>query len=91
MHSLLTVLTLLASIAICARLLTYHRPPGTRYRRGVGWCAWLLIASTGGQALHILLAGAASQVSPWQLGVLIVLAVLTYRAEGNVARILRVD
>ncbi|RBD09661.1 phage holin family protein, partial [Xanthomonas oryzae pv. oryzae] len=26
MHSLVTVLTLMASLAICVRLLTYHRP-----------------------------------------------------------------
>ena len=56
-----------------------------------GLCAWLLIVCTGGQALHILLVGAAAHASPWQLGVLAVLAVLTYRARGNVARILRVD
>ncbi|AZR24755.1 phage holin family protein [Xanthomonas vasicola] len=90
MHSLVTVLTLMASLAICVRLLTY-RPVDARHRRGAGWCAWLLIASTGGQALHILLAGAGSQVSLCHLGTLIVLAVLTYRAQGNVARILKVD
>jgi len=88
-HSLVTILTLLASIAICVRLLTYHRPPDARHRRSASWCAWLLIASTGGQALHILLAGAAAQVTAWNLGVLIVLAVLTYRAGGNVARLMR--
>ncbi|RBF12281.1 phage holin family protein, partial [Xanthomonas oryzae pv. oryzae] len=49
MHSLVTVLTLMASLAICVRLLTYHRPVDARHRRGAGWCAWLLIASTGGQ------------------------------------------
>lgn len=91
MHSLVTVLSLLASIAICVRLLTYHRPADARHRHGASWCAWLLIASTGGQALHILLAGAAAQVTAWNLGVLIVLAVLTYRARGNVARLMRFD
>lgn len=91
MHSVVTVLTLIACAAICVRLLTYRRGPDTTHRVGVGLCAWLLIACTGGQALHILLVGAAAQASPWQLGVLAVLAVLTYRARGNVARILRVD
>jgi hypothetical protein len=87
-HSLVTVLTLLVSIAICIRLLTYHRPHDARHHRGASWCAWLLVASTGGQALHILIVGHASQVNVWQLGLLIVLAVLTYRAGGNVARLL---
>lgn len=87
MHSLVTVLTLLVSAAICARLLTYHRPRHARHRRAASWCAWLLVASTGGQALHILIAGPASPVSVWQLGLLIVLAVFTYRARGNVARL----
>ncbi|RPE74620.1 phage holin family protein [Vulcaniibacterium tengchongense] len=91
MHSLVTVLTLIACLAICARLLTYKRGPDARHRVGVGLCAWLLIVCTGGQAIHIALVGAAAHVSPWQLGVLLVLAVLTYRARGNVARILRVD
>jgi len=90
-HSAVTTLTLIACIAICVRLLSYRRGPDTTHRVGVGLCAWLLIVCTGGQALHILLVGAAAHTSPWQLGVLAVLAVLTYRARGNVARILRVD
>lgn len=89
MHSLVTVLTLLASVAICVRLLTYRRPDDATHRHSASWCAWLLIASTGGQALHILLAGAAAQVNAWNLGVLLVLVVLTYRARGNVARLMR--
>lgn len=89
MHSLVTVLTLLASLAICVRLLTYHRPADARHRHSASWCAWLLIASTGGQALHILLAGAAAEVPPWHLGTLLALAVLTFRARGNVARLMR--
>jgi len=90
-HSAVATLTLIACIAICVRLLSYRRGPDTTHRIGVGLCAWLLIVCTGGQALHILLVGAAAHASPWQLGVLAVLAVLTYRARGNVARILRVD
>ncbi|MDQ8035392.1 MAG: phage holin family protein [Bordetella sp.] len=89
MHSLVTVLTLVASVAICVRLLTYHRPDDARHRRCASWCAWLLIASTGGQALHILLAGAAAQVNAWHLGTLLVLLFLTFRARGNVAHLMR--
>ena len=91
MHSLIAALTFGTCVAICARLLTYRRGPDTTHRIGVGLCAWLLIVCTGGQAIHIVLGGAAAHASPWQLGVLAVLAVLTYRARGNVARILRVD
>jgi len=80
-----------AGVAICARLLTYKRGPDTTHRAGVGLCAWVLIACTGGEAIHIALIGAAASASPWQLGVLAVLVLLTYRARGNVARILRVD
>lgn len=91
MHNVITALTLIACVAICTRLITYQRGPDAAHRIGVGLCAWLLIVCTGGQAIHIALAGAAARTSPWQLGVLVVLAVLTYRARGNVARILRVD
>ena len=91
MHSLVTFLTLLASVAVCLRLLTYHRSADARHRLGASWCAWLLIASTGGHALQILLAGPAAHASVWDLGLLIVLAVLTYRTRGNVAQLMRFD
>nr|WP_225583561.1 phage holin family protein [Pseudoxanthomonas sp. PXM02] len=88
---MITLLTLAANAAVCARLVTYRRMPGTRYRMGVSLCAWLLIACTGGQALQILLIGARAHPNLWQLGVLLVLAILSFRARGNVARILKVD
>ncbi|KAF1719809.1 phage holin family protein [Pseudoxanthomonas wuyuanensis] len=91
MPDLVTFLTFAACSAICGRLMTYRRAPGTRYRIGVSVCAWGLVACTGGQALQILLIGARSHPSGWQLGVLLVLAVLSFRARGNVARILKVD
>ena len=91
MPDVLSLLTLATSSAVCGRLLTYRRLPGARVRRGVGLCAWLLIVCTGGQALQILLAGATSHPSVLQLGILLVLAVLSFRARGNVARILKVD
>lgn len=48
-------------------------------------CEWLSVM------LAILLAKPATAVSPFILIVLLVLAVLVYRAGGNVARILRMD
>ena len=91
MPDLINLLTAMACMAICGRLLTYRRGPDSRHRIGVGVCAWVLIASTGGQALQILIAGQRAHPSVWQLGVLLVLVFLSFRARGNVARILRVD
>ncbi len=91
MSEFLTLLTFVASSAICVRLLTYRRPAGVRRRWGVGLCAWVLIACAGGLALQILVLGKQSETSVLHLGILIVLAVLSFRARGNVARILKVD
>lgn len=91
MPDLIALCTFVACAAICGRLLTYRRGPGTRHRAGIGMCAWLLIVSTGGQALQIVVSGAHAHSNPWQLGVLLVLVVLSFRAHGNVARILKVD
>lgn len=91
MPDLINLLTAAACMAICVRLITYRRSPGSRHRFGVGLCAWVLIASTGGQGLQILLAGSRSHPSAWHLGVLMVLAFLSFRARGNVAHILKVD
>lgn len=91
MSEFLSILTLAASLSVCGRLLTYRRLPGTRFRWGVGLCAWILIACTGGQALQILVQGAQAHPDVLQLGILLVLAFLSFRARGNVARILKVD
>lgn len=91
MHSLLIVATLISSLAICVRLITYRPGPDARHRFGVSCCAWLLIACTGGLAIHVALLGASAQVSVWQLGLLVVLLLVTYRARGNVAQLLRVE
>lgn len=91
MHSLIALLTLLCNTAICVRLITYRSGPDARRRHGIGWLAWLLIASTGGQAMDIMLLGAHARPSIWQLGVVIVLMVLAFRAHGNVASIMRME
>jgi len=90
-HNLLVVATLVSSLAICVLLTTYRPGPDARHRIGVSCCAWLLIACTGGLAINVALFGAAAHVSVWQLGLLLVLLLVTYRARGNVARILRVE
>jgi len=90
MHDLIAIAALLASAYICARLLTYRRGPASRHRPLVAWCAWLLVAATGGNALHLMLRGpSAALACPWSLCVLGVLAFLTWRARGNLAHLLR--
>lgn len=91
MAEFLSTGTLLCCLAICVRLLTYCPAEGARHRHGVAWCAWLLIAATGGQALQIILQGAKAPTSGWQLMLLVVLLVTTYRARGNVAHLFGVD
>lgn len=80
--------------AICLRIAVYRRE-GARYRAGVSWLAYILAIGTGCESLLITLsvvfAKPVSSVSPFLLLVLVVLAVLVYRAQGNVARILRMD
>lgn len=87
MAEFMTTATLLLSLAICVRLLTYRSSPGASHRPGIAWCAWLLIAATGGQALQIVLQGSRANVSVWQLALLLVLVVATYRSRGNVAHL----
>lgn len=91
MDEFLSAATLICSVATCVRLLTYRGAPGTRHRRGMAWCAWLLIVCTGGQGLQVLLLGAHARTSVWQLGLLIFLLLLTCRVRGNVARLFRPD
>lgn len=87
----IAVFTMITCAAICGRLLTYRRQPGTRHRPGVSWLAWLLIVCTGGEAIHIAVTGIEARASIWQLGVLLGLAMLTFKAHGNVAAIIRLD
>lgn len=84
----LSTLTVLVCSAICMRLITYRRAGAFPPRRFL--CAYLLALCTGCQALGIV-AGLyrAEHLSPWMLGVLLVLLVLLLQARGNLARVLR--
>ncbi|MCY1442434.1 putative 3TM holin [compost metagenome] len=78
--------------AICMRIACYRRE-GARYRVGVSLLAYLLAVGTGCFSLTVVidvLRGYAHlhTVSPWLLLVLMVVAILIYRAKGNVARII---
>ena len=87
MVDLLTTATLICSLAICIRLLTYRPSPHANHRPAIAWCAWLLIAATGGLALQIMLQGPRIHVTVWQLLLLLILLVATYRSRGNVAHL----
>lgn len=87
MNELLLAATLVCCLGICIRLLTYRPAAQARYRPGIALCAWLLVASTGGQALHILLQGTRGVGCACQLMVLVVLLIATCRARGNVAHL----
>ncbi|HDS1533963.1 TPA: phage holin family protein [Stenotrophomonas maltophilia] len=54
MTKFLTAATLLCSVAICIRLLTYRPMPRANHRHGIAWCAWLLTTATGGRRTGVL-------------------------------------
>lgn len=91
MDDLIIAATLTCSLGICVRLLTYRPSAGSRHRRGIAFCAWVLIASTGSQAAQILLQDARATPSAWQLVLLAVLLIALCRARGNLARLFGVD
>ena len=87
----LAMLLFLANAITCARLLLY-RCAGARYRVVVSVCAWVLIVSTGSTALDVVLGRYASTpIHLGDLGVSLVLCVLSLTAQGNVAAILRTN
>ncbi|MEN5066762.1 phage holin family protein [Achromobacter aegrifaciens] len=85
---LVALLFVVANFASAVRLLLYRRN-GARFRRGMSWLAYLLIVGTGGQALDVLVRH--EPVTVWQAVVAMLIAVLVYRAQGNVACIVRVN
>lgn len=80
--------------AISARVILW-RPDGHQYKAGASLLAWVLSASSGCYALSVVLYSVCGQpvapVSPWLVCLLLVMAVLLYRARGNVAAFVRVD
>lgn len=80
--------------AISARVILW-RPNGHQYKAGASLLAWVLSASSGCYALSVVLYSVCGQpvapVSPWLVCLLLVMAVLLYRARGNVAAFLRVN
>lgn len=88
----------LVAAAICAAIslrIVLWRPDGHQYKPVASLLAWVLSASSGCYALSVLLYSACGQpvapVSPLLVCLLFVMAVLLYRARGNVAAFLRVN
>ncbi|NIJ70586.1 phage holin family protein [Xanthomonas sp. 60] len=96
MSEFINAATLFSCLVICMRLLTYRPHAGARHRPAVAWLAWALIVATGGQALTLVLFGTGSGAADattrlCQLALLVVLAIVIYRAHGNAARLLPKD
>lgn len=89
MDHLLTITMFLANAITCGRLLCYRRA-GARYRLAVSLAAWLLIVSTGSTVLSILLGlYPPNSIHLGDVGIAVVLCLLSLTARGNVAHILR--
>jgi type IV secretory pathway VirB2 component (pilin) len=86
MNKLLTFIAVLSYAITCMQLLCYRRGYAN-YRIHISLVAWLLIVFTGTCALEILLGMA--HTSFGQAGIAFTLCVLVYRAQGNVANIIR--
>lgn len=92
MIDLSTLIAAMLCSAICWRVATFRRQ-GARYRLGMSVCAYLLAVGTGGYSLTVALAtltgGQVAPVSPFLLIVFVILAVMVWRARGNVATVLK--
>lgn len=89
MDHLLAIVLLAANLITCLRLLLYRRD-GARYRPLISAAAWLLIASTGTTTLAIVLGRyPPADIHLGDVGIAVVVCVLSLTARGNVAAILR--
>lgn len=86
MDAIFALLAVLANIVTAGRLICYRRGC-SRYRPGVSFLAYVLIVCAGGQAIDTVVN--AAHVTPWEAGFAAVIAVLVWRARGNVAAIVR--
>jgi len=90
-HQLVALLFVAVNLGTAGRLICYRRK-GAKYRPGMSAVAYLLAVFTGGQGLDVLICQGrfgpwAGGVSLWQLGIAVLLAILVFRARGNVAAI----
>ena len=86
-HFLAGPVFVLANVLTALRLLFFQRA-GARFRRGMAVVAYVLFVCTGGEVIDVITRG--FPVSVWQAGIAVVLAVLVWRARGNVAAMVEV-
>lgn len=85
--STFTLIAVLANVATAGRLICYRRGC-SRFRPGISLLAYILIVCSGGSAMDALFNH--NPATPWEAGFAAVIAVLVWRARGNVACIVRV-
>lgn len=86
------LLSAVVSAAICARIMLYRRGQA-QYRPVVSVVAYLMAMASGCYSLTIVLhemVGRPMQASPFALVVLCILALMVFKARGNVSRVIRV-
>lgn len=84
----IVLVAVMANLATALRLICYQRQ-GARYRLGMSLLAYALIVCTGGYAIDVVINHAPA--SPWVAGISLILAVLVFRARGNVAAVVRIE
>lgn len=88
MDAVITLIAVLANMLTAGRLICYRRG-FSRYRWQISLMAYLLIVCAGGRVIDVFVNNA--YVTPWESGFAAVIAVLVWRARGNVAAIMRCD
>ncbi len=86
MIAIYAAIVVLANVVTAARLIGYQRR-GARYRFWMSLLAYVLIVCAGGQVIDVLINHA--QPTGFEAGFSAVIAVLVWRARGNVACIVR--
>lgn len=83
---LVIFIVVMANTLTAARLICFQRH-GARYRFSMSLLAYLLIVCAGGQVIDVLVNH--DPVSVWDAGFSAAIAVLVWRARGNVACMMR--
>jgi drug/metabolite transporter (DMT)-like permease len=89
LNNILDLLIIASCLATCLRLLLYRRQ-GSNFKRGISVVAYVLIVITGAVGLLVLMGKMTSaDINPVFIFCLFVLMLLVYRAQGNVAQLIR--
>lgn len=86
MATAIALIVVLANLLTAGRLIFYRRKC-SRYRFDMAALAYLLIVCSGGRAIDVVVNSA--PVTVWEAGFAAVIALLVWRAKGNVANIMR--